>query len=177
MASWSAPTTCHRSEKGGKRSTRRKARGGNSFRGSVAIAVVFAREKPWHGGPPIIPIRDFAFRASFTIADTPVGPNSTKSLATATDFGKFRLCVSMAALEMSKAALTLNPAAWKPWSRPPAPEKRLTIFGRLDDAFALRFVCGQRILAIKVSCRTRAHKYRPRIGATADGIASIPVHQ
>src|SRR5258708_5503714 len=46
-------------------------------------------------------------------------------------FGKFLWCVRTAASDLSIASAIVNPFLCKPQSRPPAPENRLTIKGRV----------------------------------------------
>jgi hypothetical protein len=66
---------------------------GSPFLGSDASDWVLARENPWQGGPPMIPIEDPSLSVARTIRDTPVGPNLIKSATTAFDVGKLRLWV------------------------------------------------------------------------------------
>lgn len=93
------------------------------------------------------------------IFKTPAGRSFLRSPAMAFEVGKFLLCVLTAASETSKAAMISNPADRKPWSRPPAPENRLIIFGS-----RLRALCLARV-------RIWARVERPLIlffiGATA----------
>ena len=89
----------------------------------VAVAVVFARENPWHGGPPIIPIRDPFRRVFFYDVQDACRSNPDKIIRNRNRPRKISFMSFYRGFGNVERCANFDSGCLNPWSKPPAPKE------------------------------------------------------